>query len=124
MDKPYYYSLESKTYSNSFRISGFVLDLVDDNDSISKAINSLKEGDTIIIGIDSTELTALNNPANTINIIGLTTKGKVVIDTEYLEKYQRRNIYNTIFGILFGGTILFFVIRSQRRTEDDNPTEH
>jgi hypothetical protein len=71
LDQPYFYNLQANNYSNSFRISDFVLDLVQNNDSISTAIKKINGGDTIIININSSSFHQLGNNTEKIEILGL-----------------------------------------------------
>ena len=113
LDQPFYYDLEAKNYPNSFRISNFVLDLVQDNDSISASIKKLNGGDTILINIDTLDFTGLNKNSENVEILGLTIKNNLIIDTDKIEKYQRKSKSDRIFSYLVIAVILFFIFRKQ-----------
>jgi hypothetical protein len=121
LDQPYYYNLAAKNYPNSFRISGFVLDLVQDNDSVSSVIKKLNSGDTISINIDTLAFVKLNKGSANVEILGLGTKNKVVIDTGAVGKYQRKSILDRRFSYFVIALVLFFIfwkqIRLKRKTE-------
>ena len=117
LDQPFYYDLEAKNYPNSFRISNFVLDLVQDNDSISASIKKLNSGDTILINIDALDFTALNKNSENVEILGLTIKNHLIIDTDKIEKYQRKSKSDRIFTYLVIAVILFFIFRKQIKSK-------
>jgi hypothetical protein len=117
LDQPFYYDLEAKNYPNSFRISNFVLDLVQDNDSISESIKKLNGGDTILINIDTLDFTGLNKNSENVEILGLTIKNNLIIDTDKIEKYQRKNKSDRVFSYLAITVILFFIFRKQIKSK-------
>ena len=121
LDQPFYYVLEAKNYPNSFRISDVVLDLVQDNDSLSTAIKKLNSGDTILINIDTTAFLKLNKNSENVEILGLTIKNNLIIDTDKIEKFQRNNKSSRRFSFLVIAIIFFFIIRkhikSKRQSE-------
>ena len=121
LDQPFYYDLEAISYPNSFRISDFVLDLVQDNDSISSAIKKLDSGDTILINIDTLDFLRLNKNSENVEILGLKIKDNLIIDTDKIEKFQRNNKSSSRFSFLVIAIILFFIIRkhikSKRQSE-------
>jgi hypothetical protein len=117
LDQPFYYNLETNKYSNSFRISDFVLDLVQDNDSTSTAIKKLDVGDTILIYIDSSSFFDLNNNSNNIEILGLAIKNNFLIDPDKIEKYQKGNILDRRFAFFVIAVIFFFIIRNQIKSK-------
>ena len=69
LDDPSYYVIKSQNYTNYFHISDEVLELVQDNKSISKAITEIENGDTLFISLDSASVLALNNTTKSIDII-------------------------------------------------------
>src|SRR5574343_855843 len=85
LDQLYYYNFEANNYSNSFRISDFVYDLVKDNDTISKTLKNLNAGDTIQIDIDTSSFKKLNRTSDNIEILGLAFKNNLIIDTNRSE---------------------------------------
>jgi len=113
LDQPYYYNIEANNYSNSFRISDFVYELVKDNDSISKTIKNLNVGDTILIDIDSSSFNKLNKTTDNIEILGLAIKNDVLIDTDKIGKYQKKGIADKVFAFLVISVILYFIFRKQ-----------
>jgi hypothetical protein len=113
LDQPYYYNLEAINYSNSFRISDFVYDLVKDNDSISRAIKNLNYSDTIVIDIDSSSFNKLNKTKDNIEILGLSIKNNVLIDTAKIGKYQKQGIADKVFSFFVISVILFFIFKKQ-----------
>ena len=115
LDQPYFYNLEANNYSNSFRISDFVYDLVKDNYTISKTIKNLNTGDTILIDIDTSSFNKLNRTSDNIEILGLAFKDSLIIDTNKIGKYQKTNIADKIFSFLVISVILFFIFRKQIR---------
>ncbi len=122
LDQPYYYNLKTNNYSNSFRISDFVLDLVQDNDSISTAIKKINGGDTILINIDSSSYFQLNNNSENIEILGLANKNKLLIDPDKIEKYQRKNISDRRFSFFVIAVIFFFIIWNQIKSKRKSET--
>ena len=117
LDQPFFYDIEAKNYPNSFRISDFVLDLVKDNDSISRAIKNLHGGDTILINIDTLDFIRLNKNSENVEILGLTIKNNLIIDTNKIEKFQRNNNSSKRFSFLVIAVILFFIIRKQIKSK-------
>ena len=115
LDQPYFYNLEANNYSNSFRISDFVYDLVKGNGTISKTIKNLNAGDTILIDIDTSSFNKLNRTSDNIEILGLAFKDSLIIDTSKIGKYQKTNIADKIFSFLVISVILFFIFRKQIR---------
>jgi len=113
LDHPYYYNLEDNYYSNSFRISDFVYDLVKDSDSISKTIKNLNGGDTILVDIDSSSFNKLNKTTDNIEILGLTINNNVLIDTDKIGKYQKDSIADKVFAFCVIAVILFFIFRKE-----------
>ena len=111
LDEPHYYVIPSQKYSNDFHISDEVLDLVQDNDSISNAIKKIKYGDTLFIYMDSTSMYNLNKSHKNIEIVGLGTNIKMIINPDKMEKYYRKYKSNNRFSLFAIAIILFFIYR-------------
>ena len=128
LDEPSYYVLKFESFSNDFHISNEVLDLVQDNDSISNSIKEIKYGDSLILDISTSSISKLNQSSANIEIIGLSNKAKILIDPGKIEKYYNEHKLNNRFSIFVMAVILFFIIRkkikAKRRDVSDVQTDH
>jgi hypothetical protein len=111
LNEPHYYVIKSQKYNNDFHISDEVLDLVQDNDSISNAIKKIKYGDTLVIYMDSTSMNNLNKSSKNIEIIGLASNTETIINPDKIEKYYRQYKSNNRFSLFVIAIILYFIYR-------------
>ena len=118
LDEPHYYVIESQNSPIEFRISGEVLDLVQDNDSILRAVKEIKSGDTLLLYVAMDSIGMLNQSSGNVKIIGLANKTKTLIDPDKIEKYYIEHKSNNRFSLFVIAIILFFLIRQKIKTKE------
>jgi hypothetical protein len=119
LDEPHYYVIKSQKYSNDFRISDEVLELVQDSANISQAIKEIKYGDTLIIYLDSASAKKINTGTKNIEIIGLAKHKNLIIKPDSLQKYFRQRKSNNRLSLFVIALILYFIYRKQHNAKGE-----
>jgi hypothetical protein len=119
LDEPYHYVIRSQKNANDFRISDEAFELLKDNDSVSKAINEIKYGDTLFIYMDSTSINKLDKNTKNIEIIGLASNTKWIINPDNLEKYYRKKKLDNRFSLFVIAIIFYFIYTKGRKSKKE-----